>query len=671
MAPEDNKFDDEDFFLRKKEDNYFFKKDDDYFTSDSDSENKEKYSRYERNKDRYFKDEEEENNEIHPRYDKKEKDDYSFYDKDKDKDKEDFDDEEFKKDDDRNIIKKNYNDRFANDFFKDEDFDYGDEEEIPSGEDPEEYSLRTKRIKQRRRRRKIITSSILIFILIIAIAVGSFFGYKFLKNKLLNKSTQTQTTTAQPISIPSNLQLTENINIAIAGAADNLQEPDINFIFYSRFDSKNNKFSTVTIPIKTLMDIPGFGLESVDKTVGYGGMDLLMLTVKKALGMDLDKYLLLDIKDIVDKLGGISINLEQPVTIENYKDKSPIELQQGENKLDGDKAISYLIYYNGSKKDVAINLTSNQKLVLDSIITQIAGSDDKTLEKNLNLIKKYYETNLTDSEIYQFISTISKLKPESNVVYPLDVTSVELEGGNVFYVPDISKLGQFFNVETSTTQTNTTNNVTVDLQVLNGVGTPGIANKVSSLFKDLKYSDGTLKFNILQSKNADNYNYAVTQIIVNSKDPSYMKLAEEIKNILKTGNITQNEQAPTQNIVIIVGADYGKTESSTNTTQASASITKINILNGVGVVGLAKEAQKKLEDSLNSGTKLIEVIETKNADNFNYKQTQILYFKNTDEINNIAQKIQKVLGVGVLKYSENNPDNVDISIILGKDYSTK
>jgi len=94
-------------------------------------------------------------------------------------------------------------------------------------------------------------------------------------------------------------------------------------------------------------------------------------------------------------------------------------------------------------------------------------------------------------------------------------------------------------------------------------------------------------------------------------------------------------------------------------------------LNGVGTAGLAKKEKTQLESSLNSVQKLIEVTEVKDADNFNYEQTQIIFFENTDEINNIAQQIQKELGAGVIKYSDSNPDNVKISVILGKDYIAK
>lgn len=682
MAPKDNNFDDEEYFLKKKEDKYFIKDKDENLNREDN--NRARYSRYEENKKKYPLDDsdseegyvnhKEENQKRIPRDDSLDDDSYTggkqegkgrypFY----EKDESGYDEKE-----EYNPGTNKYKDRYNEDFFKDDDFDYTDNEDVPSGEDPDDYSTRTKRVKQKKRRRKIITSSILIIILVAAVAAGAFFGYKFIKSKLLNNSTQTGTTSAQSIEVPTNLQLNEDVNIVISGAMENLLEPDINFIFYSRFDSKTNKLSTLTIPVNTLMDIPGFGLESADKAVEFGGMDLLILTLKKALGMDLNKYIIFNIKDITDKLGGITINLDQAVSIKNYENGNVIELEQGENKLDGISAVSYLKYFSGSQKDVPVNKTSDQKKVFDSLFLAIAGETDKDLEKNLNSIKNLYETNLTGTEIYQFISTVSKLKTENNVVYPLDVTSVELEGGNVFYVPDISKLNQFFNIAASeTTQSTQLFKTTVDLQVLNGVGTPGIAGKVGALFKDLKYDDGTSKFNLLQAKDADNYNYTSTRIIVNSKDAGYMAIAEEIKNILKTGSITQNAEAPTQNIVIIVGSDYGKTSDTTQTTQQAGSPIKINILNGVGVTGLAKKAKKQLEDSLNADLKLIEVIETKDASNFNYSQTEILFFANTDEMNSMAQQIQKALGTGVIKYSENNPDKVGISVILGKDFTAK
>ena len=53
---------------------------------------------------------------------------------------------------------------------------------------------------------------------------------------------------------------------------------------------------------------------------------MLMLTLKKALGMDVDKYIIFDIKSIVDKLDGITINLDSDITISNFENEEDIEL---------------------------------------------------------------------------------------------------------------------------------------------------------------------------------------------------------------------------------------------------------------------------------------------------------------------------------------------------------
>ena len=640
MAPEDRRFNDEDYFSDRKKEDYFFEKE-----KDQDS-------------DDYYRGKHGSNFE---------KDDFPG----NDYEKEDFTKDDYgygSKKDNRDLNK--YKDRFADDFFRDEDFDYSDNEDVPSGIDPEEYSTRTKKIKQKKRKRKIISSAILIFILIAIIAVGTFFLFKFFRNRISSGADETTTSVNETIDVPSNLALTEDISMVVAGARENLLEPDINFIFYSKFDSKISKLTSLTIPVNTLMDIPGFGLESTDKAVEFGGMDLLMLTLKKALAMDINRYIIFDIKSIVDKIDGITINLDSELIIRNFENDEEITLQAGENTLNGTAAVSYLKYYSGIMKDVPISQTVNQKKIFDAILVAVNGESDEDLQKNLNSVSNFYETNLSDEEIFQLFSTFAKLPEESNSVYPLEVTSVELEGGDIFYVPDISKLSSIFSMEEQGTENTILDKVTSDLQILNGVGTPGIAGQVSNLFKELKYDDGTAKFNVLQAKDADNYNYTATQIIVNSSNASYMALAEEIKTILKVGNITQNSDAPTQNIVIIIGADYGK-EQTTETIAQQGEAVKINILNGVGTAGLAGKAKSQLEKNLNSVQKLIEVTEVKDAANFNYTETEIIFFENTDLINNIAQQIQKELGAGVIKYSDTNPDNVKISIILGKDYTAK
>jgi hypothetical protein len=154
------------------------------------------------------------------------------------------------------------------------------------------------------------------------------------------------------------------------------------------------------------------------------------------------------------------------------------------------------------------------------------------------------------------------------------------------------------------------------------------------------------------------------------------------------GNITtQEEGSQDTDIIIIIGKDfdYNKalesietstsettTESSETGTQESAAegvIFSLNILNGEGTQGIASTAKDILEKNLNKETKTIEIKETKNADSFNYNVTKILIHSDKEGIEDVASKIKDVLGVGTISSSSDNPDKVDITIIIGSDFT--
>ncbi|MDZ7837721.1 MAG: LytR C-terminal domain-containing protein [Actinomycetota bacterium] len=96
---------------------------------------------------------------------------------------------------------------------------------------------------------------------------------------------------------------------------------------------------------------------------------------------------------------------------------------------------------------------------------------------------------------------------------------------------------------------------------------------------------------------------------------------------------------------------------------------KVNILNGEGTTGLASTAESILNDNINADSQIMEIVETKNADNWDYTQTKIMVFTSGTRVPELAQSIQQQLGVGVIESSDSNVDNVDISVILGSDYT--
>ncbi len=88
--------------------------------------------------------------------------------------------------------------------------------------------------------------------------------------------------------------------------------------------------------------------------------------------------------------------------------------------------------------------------------------------------------------------------------------------------------------------------------------------------------------------------------------------------------------------------------------------TKVMVLNGCGVPGVAGEVADKL---INMG---YQVVGTKNADNFSYKETQILVYGDNDDA---ANDIQKALGVGIIIDRAITQEVTDIVVVVGKDYN--
>ena len=79
----------------------------------------------------------------------------------------------------------------------------------------------------------------------------------------------------------------------------------------------------------------------------------------------------------------------------------------------------------------------------------------------------------------------------------------------------------------------------------------------------MKYDDGKAKYDVKTVGDADNHNYATTQIILKSGESNMLAAGEEIKNILKVGDIKpQAGSSQKTDVVIIIGKDFNYNKAS-------------------------------------------------------------------------------------------------------------
>ncbi len=567
--------------------------------------------------------------------------------------------------------KKNSKNHDIEDFFSDDDFEFDGHEE---DEGLEESGYRGRRTKDKRRKNRIIVSTVAIIIILVIVAIGIVFGYRFIKNRFFSGE---EVTEEESIDIPENLILDQDLKIILAGARENLLEPEMNSIILSSFNSTETKLTSLCVPVRTLMEIPGFGLESIDKSVEYGGMDLLELTLKEGLGFEASHYILMDIGNVVDALGGIEVPLDSSVTV-TLDDGSEKTLEAGPNNMDGITAVNYLEKFSGSETEISTEDTKKQKVVYNAIINKINASTNDGLAENISKISDYVDTDMNLEDLSKTIATFSKIESANDQVYGLDISAVELEG-QTFYMPDISRIADIFSQEQIKEEVIAESGQTVTITILNGKGSPGLAGNASDLISAMTYEDGKSKFNVLEVGNADSFDYETTKIIVSNTETHVMNAAEDLMQFLGAGNIVTEERDSQSAITLIIGNDFNIntvggtqiTEEQAETEEAAEEYIKVNILNGEGTAGLAAKVSEILDEKFNSESKILEVVEEKDADNWDYTQTTITVFTNREGVTELAQNIQEQLGVGVIESSEDNVDNVDISILLGSDFTNQ
>ncbi len=600
----------------------------------------------------------------------------SFYDGNKRSGENEPEDEDFyelrhgKKEDDDSM----------NDFLKNEDFELEgyEEKEEESEESGESEGLRSKRIKQRRRRRNTIFKIVAILLVLILAAVAVVFWLvPWIKGRFF---TESEIPEEERITVPESLILGDDVNIVFSCAGENLLEPEISSIILSSYYTSGNKLISLCIPPRTLMDIPGFGAETVGNSVNIGGMDLLDLSLENNLGMDIevDYHILFDVYNTVNKLGGIDIELDEEVLVKNYDDGSTFKMEKGSNLLDGAETLNFLKYFSGIEKDVPVENIVKQKLVIDAIIKKIVGTNEEEFSSNLNSIEDFIDTNSSMEDRLKIFAVLSNLEPANNNVYNLDVTPSEDPGvEDVIYIPqNISKLAEIFSKDEIPEEEETDDfTSTIKITILNGAyDSPeafGLAGNTSESLKGLKFEDGTNKYEIVEVGNSQDI-YDSTQILIYSPDTNKLAAADDVREFIGTGAINiREDEISNSDIILILGKDYLALLNEPAQVEEEESLAKIIVLNGEGTTKLAATVTDIIDDYLNSGGERVIMMEPKDADNHDYTQTRITIFSSGEGISELAQSIQERLGVGVIEYSENNVDNVDISIIVGSDYTNQ
>ncbi|WP_066633883.1 LCP family protein [Desulfolucanica intricata] len=167
-------------------------------------------------------------------------------------------------------------------------------------------------------------------------------------------------------------------------------------IILASIDARGRQAAMLSIPRDTRVEIPGHGYDRINSANVYGGPELAVKTVEKLLGVPIDYYVLTNFNgftDIVDTLGGVTIDVEKNMYYYDPTDDFLIDLKKGTQRMDGEKAIQYVRYRNDAMGDIA--RTQRQQKFLKALAEEmLQPSTIVKLPKLVPEIKRNVQTNL-------------------------------------------------------------------------------------------------------------------------------------------------------------------------------------------------------------------------------------------------------------------------------------
>ena len=343
-------------------------------------------------------------------------------------------------------------------------------------------------------------------------------------------------------------------------------------------DPVSQTAAMLSIPPDLWVYIPDFGHNRINSAyslgevnqVPGGGPQLAMKTVEGLLGLDIQYYLQLDFsafERFIDEIGGVKINVLEPLKIYPLGDKPPKIVQPGVQVLPADLTLAYA--RAGNTKGGVFDLAARQQQVIMAIRNRLLHHDTllTLISKAPTLINELSEgvrTNLTLEQVIQ-LSWFAIQIPEENIKrgaigteqvafgttadgqqvlkpIPLSIRMLRDELFSAYGAANPAMAGadakEMMLAEGA------------KVAVFNGTSTPGLAaSAVNSL-----ESEGV---NIVQAGNAGNL-HTMTTITDHTGNPHTLRFLVDQLGISADHIIHAYEPYSEVDVVIVLGNDWGQ-----------------------------------------------------------------------------------------------------------------
>lgn len=327
-----------------------------------------------------------------------------------------------------------------------------------------------------------------------------------------------------------------------------IEPPSVLWMSLVAINYEAGKAAIVSVPAHSAAEIPGRGLLGVGDAFATGGTPLLLMSVENLLGVALDGYIELaqsDAKDLFSATGPLEVDVPNDVSVEDRGDIR-IMFYGGLQELSPLWLARYWFTIGADEDDV--ELGPRGLALWDSLLDRFRSNPEGLKDALRERHDATSTSNLSPQTRARLLESLAKVDESGLTLTTLPVTQLSA-GDTQLYSARPRELAAI--LEDAVEYLPVAGD-TVDIQILNGNGVPGVGEEVAARLVGHGYR-------IALTGNADRLNYRRTLVVAYDRSLGGEGLARRVRDLLRVGEVQVASQG--QGIVdltIVVGKDFSK-----------------------------------------------------------------------------------------------------------------
>ncbi len=238
--------------------------------------------------------------------------------------------------------------------------------------------------------------------------------------------------------IPQTNSSSERINVLFLGADARTPQTQgyTDSINILSIDKNTKEVSILSIPRDTRVQIAGKGVDKINSAYAYGDINTTKKTVENFLKVRIDYYVLVDFtdfKELVDSLGGITMNVEPHISAV----RPELHGKTGVSKLTGDEALIYVRFRQDSESEGG-RMKRHREAITAIINEALNPSNILQAPTVLNQLRKNVKTDIPPLETTVIEKLITGFNIDNAKTGVVTGEYTHINGIN-YMIPDMNK----------------------------------------------------------------------------------------------------------------------------------------------------------------------------------------------------------------------------------------